>query len=95
MDMRQLRERAGLRTVDVAFHLGVAESSVRNWERGRTTPRLRLDQFDDLLRLLGCTFDELVESMKESMKQRKEQVGDVPSEEEADNDEPTDQDGIT
>lgn len=68
MDMRRLRERLGLRTVDVAFHVGVAESSVRNWERGRSIPRLKLDQFIKLVRLYQCTIDELEESMQESIR---------------------------
>ncbi len=65
--MKQLRERVNLRTVDVAYHLGVAESTVRNWEQGRTIPKLRLDQFADLLRLYSCTFEELESAVKESM----------------------------
>jgi len=64
MDMKQLRERAGLRTVDVASRIGVGESSVRNWEKGRTIPKLRIDQTGALLRLYGCTFDELEQAVK-------------------------------
>lgn len=67
MDMRQLREKAGLRTVDVAYHLGVAESTVRNWESGRTVPKLTVPQMRQLLDLYKCTFEELEESLKESM----------------------------
>jgi len=67
MDMKQLRERAQLRTIDVAYHLNVAESTVRNWERGRTIPKLRLDQFGELLRLYNCSFEQLEEAMKESI----------------------------
>nr|WP_290224204.1 helix-turn-helix domain-containing protein [Trichocoleus desertorum] len=62
-----LRERKELKTVDVACHLGIAESTVRNWEHGRTIPKLRLDQFGELLRLYGCKFEELEQAMKESM----------------------------
>ena len=67
MDMRQLRERAGLRTVDVAYHLGVAESTVRNWESGRTVPKLTLVQTKQLMQLYKCSFEDLEESVKESM----------------------------
>jgi len=67
MDMKQLRERANLRTVDVAYHLNVAESTIRNWEHGRSIPKLRLDQFGDLLRLYSCSFEDLEQAMKESM----------------------------
>lgn len=67
MNMKKLRERVKLRTVDVAYHLGIAESTVRNWEKGRTIPKLRLDQFGDLLRLYSCTFEELETAVKKSM----------------------------
>jgi len=65
--MKQLRERVKLRTVDVASRIGVAESSVRNWEKGRTIPKLRIDQIGELLRLYQCSFDELEEAVKESI----------------------------
>ena len=65
--MKQLRERVNLRTVDVAYHLGISESTVRNWEHGRTIPKLRIDQFGELLRLYTCTFKELEDAVKESM----------------------------
>lgn len=70
MDMRGLRERAGLSTIEVAFRLGVAESTVRNWERGRTAPRMSLQQFIKLVRLYQCTIDELEEAVQESMRRR-------------------------
>lgn len=65
--MKQLRERAKLRTVDVAYHLGIAESTIRNWEHGRTVPKMRIDQFGELLRLYSCSFEELENAVKESM----------------------------
>lgn len=68
MDMRRLRERAGLRIVDVVFHVGVSDSSVRNWETGRRMPRLKIDQFIKLMRLYNCTIDELEEAMQESIR---------------------------
>ncbi len=67
MDMKQLRERLKLRTVDVASRIGVGESSVRNWEKGRTIPKLRIDQIGELLRLYQCSFEELEEAVKESI----------------------------
>ena len=69
MNMKQLRERAKLKTIDTAYHLGIAESTVRNWEKGRTIPKLRLDQFGTLLRLYGCTFEELETAFKNTMGQ--------------------------
>lgn len=67
MNMRKLRERAGLRAVDVAFRLGINESTVRNWEKGRTIPKLTVPQMRQLLDLYNCSFEELEESLKESM----------------------------
>lgn len=62
--MRQLRERIGLRTVDVASRLGVGESTVRNWEHGRSVPRFEV--ISDLLLLYQCSFEELDRAVKES-----------------------------
>lgn len=64
--MKHLRERKKLRTVDVASKVGIAESTIRNWEYGKTIPKLRLDQFDALLRLYGVSFDELMSAVKGS-----------------------------
>ncbi|MDV2992092.1 MAG: hypothetical protein N4J56_001746 [Chroococcidiopsis sp. SAG 2025] len=66
--MKELRERRGLRTVDVASKMGISESTVRNWERGRTIPTLRLDQFEELLELYECSFEELAAAVKGSAK---------------------------
>ncbi|WP_248277856.1 helix-turn-helix transcriptional regulator [Brasilonema sp. UFV-L1] len=65
--MKQLRQRADLKAEQVAAHIGVAHSSVRNWEQGRTIPKLRIDQVGDLLRLYQCTFEELEQAVKESI----------------------------
>lgn len=65
--MKELREKAKLRTVDVAYHLGIAESTIRNWEHGRTVPKMRIDQFGELLRLYSCSFEELENAVKQSM----------------------------
>jgi putative transcriptional regulator len=42
MNLKQLRENKKLRTVDVASVVGVGESTVRNWEKGRTIPTLTI-----------------------------------------------------
>lgn len=66
MNMKQLRERKKLRTVDVASRVGVAESTVRNWEYGKTIPKLRIDQFHELIKLYDCSFDELITAVEKS-----------------------------
>ncbi len=70
MDMKQLRERAQLKTIAVAYHVGIAESTVRNWEKGRTVPKLRIDQFRKLLNLYSCTFEELEAAIETTMAQK-------------------------
>lgn len=69
MSLKQLREKAGLRIMDVAVALGVTESSVRNWEHGRSVPRL--EQARMLLKLYDCSFDELCDAVA-AASQRKE-----------------------
>ena len=64
--MKQLRQNAGVRAEEVAYKLDVSASTVRNWEQGRTIPKLRIDQFKKLLSLYGVSFDELFEAVQES-----------------------------
>lgn len=73
MNMKQLRERAGLRTVDVASALGIGESTVRNWEHARSVPRF--ETIKPLLNLYQCSFGELDEAVRQS-KQDKEKITD-------------------
>ena len=67
MNMKQLRERVGLRTVDVASSLGVGDSTVRNWEHGRSLPRF--DLIEGLLDLYKCSFEDLNQAVKETLSQ--------------------------
>ncbi|MEM9450539.1 MAG: helix-turn-helix transcriptional regulator [Cyanobacteria bacterium P01_E01_bin.6] len=64
--MQVLRANAGLTAQQVAQELGVAESSVRNWDKGRTEPTLRLEQIKQLTQLYGCTLDDLIDAVKNS-----------------------------
>lgn len=67
MDLRALRERAGFTAVEVAHQLQCSESSIRNWEKGRTTPKMEVWQVFRLRDLYHCTEEELVQAVKESM----------------------------
>lgn len=67
MDLRALRERAGFTAVEIARQLQCSESSVRNWEKGRSTPTLEFWQVFRLRDLYKCTEEELVQAVKESM----------------------------
>ena len=69
MNMKQLRLRVKLRTVDVASRIGVAESSVRNWEKGRTIPTLSIDKTAALCELYQCSIAELAGAVTESIAQ--------------------------
>lgn len=65
MNLKELRQRAGLRAEDVATNLGVAYSTVRNWEQGRTVPTLGIFQTEKLIQLYKCSFEDLVRAVKE------------------------------
>lgn len=69
MDMKQLRLKVKLRTVDVASRVGIAESSVRNWEKGRTIPKLTIDKVAILCELYRCSIAELAQAAQESILQ--------------------------
>jgi putative transcriptional regulator len=69
MDMKQLRLKVKLRTVDVASRVGIAESSVRNWEKGRTIPKLTIDKVAVLCELYQCSISELAQAAQKSILQ--------------------------
>ncbi len=68
MDMKALRQSAGLKAEEVAIAIDASISTIRNWEQGRTMPKLRIDQFSKLLSLYGCSFEELEQAVKESVR---------------------------
>lgn len=66
LDMKELRERKKLRLIDVAYKLGISETSVRNWEHGRAVPRLTFEQVEILLGLYDCTVTDLKQALAET-----------------------------
>ena len=72
MDLRALRQRVGLSIVDVSRILLCSEASIRNWEKGRTMPRMELWQVFKLRDVYQCTEEELIQAVKESMQQGNE-----------------------
>lgn len=70
MDMEALRERAGLTRGEVATQLGISETSVRNWETGRTEPTMTPQKFLEILDILKCTPEELAIASDKSISQR-------------------------
>jgi len=69
MDMQELRERADLSRTEVAYKLGVSETSVRNWERGRTEPTMTPQKYLEALTLFRCTPEELAAASEKSINQ--------------------------
>jgi len=58
-NMKQLREGKNLKVIDVAYNLGINESTVRNWEHGRSIPKLTFDQVEILMKLYECSIEDL------------------------------------
>lgn len=65
MDMKQLRVRAKKRAEEVAAELGVAISTVRNWEQHKNVPRMTPKGLQKLMEIYGCTFEELLQAERE------------------------------
>ncbi|MDY6807297.1 MAG: helix-turn-helix transcriptional regulator [Cyanobacteriota bacterium] len=70
MDMEALRERAGLTRAEVADRLEISETSVRNWETGRTEPTMTPQRYQKLLQILQCTPKELANACGQSLDRR-------------------------
>lgn len=54
-----LRQEAGITQKDVALALGVTIQSVRNWEHGKSEPKLTIPQVKILCRLVSRSIEEL------------------------------------
>jgi transcriptional regulator with XRE-family HTH domain len=65
MNMKDLRQRAGKRPEEVAVAVGVAVSTVHNWDQGKTVPRMTPAGMAKLMEVYGCTFEELVAAESE------------------------------
>lgn len=70
MDMEALRQRAGLTREDIAKGLEVSETSVRNWETGRTEPTMTPTKYLEALNLLQCSPEEFAAAAEKSLNQR-------------------------
>lgn len=57
-----MREVLGLTQKDIADELGVTEQTVRNWEHGRSVPKLTIPQMKRLCRLLQRPLEEMPDS---------------------------------
>ena len=68
MDMKTLRQKSGLKAEEVAVRVGIGVSTIRNWEQGRTIPKLRIDQFTELCKLYRCNIEDLNEAAQGSIR---------------------------
>lgn len=55
--LKQLRERKGMTQKELAKSLGVDQSAVSLWEKGKTSPRA--DVAIRITQLLDCTLDDI------------------------------------
>jgi len=74
MDMKTLREQASLRTIDVAYRLNVAESTVRNWDTGRTLPTLNPFEMLILCQMYKISLEELAAIAMSSYEEHKRKI---------------------
>lgn len=63
MNISVWRKRAGLTQAQVAKTLGIWQSTVTGWEKGKTFPRVT--HLPKLAELYGCTVDDLLNCKKE------------------------------
>ena len=58
MNLREMRQRAGLTQTELAKRMGVRANTVNQWESGSRHPDVMLAP--KLADVLGCTLDELL-----------------------------------
>jgi transcriptional regulator with XRE-family HTH domain len=76
---KMLRKKAGLTIRAVSIALDVADSTITRWESGSTTPTLTLKQVSVLMKLYGCSVDQLDRAFTKARRERELKV--KPSEE--------------
>lgn len=64
MNLREYREKAGLRQVDVAKKLNVDQTAISKWESGDN--RISRKYHKKLAKLYGVTVDKLLSKTEES-----------------------------
>lgn len=62
MNLKEVRNKAGLTQQDIADKLKVDRSSVAKWESGEAMPRV--DKLKQLAIILDCTIDDLLSDQK-------------------------------
>jgi transcriptional regulator with XRE-family HTH domain len=69
-DPKVLRKKAGLTVRAVAIALGVDQNTVTKWEAGISSPTLSLKQTSKLMKLYGCTIDQLDQAFTKARRER-------------------------
>lgn len=69
--LKALREDANLTQREVAERLGIAQSTIGNWDQGRTLPELSVIDYPKLLALYKCSPSELREAAISSQEEFK------------------------
>lgn len=64
--LKELRERLGMKAEEVAYRLGVAHSTLRNWESGKSRPTMNPQDLLKTLELYQCTLEEFAEATAET-----------------------------
>lgn len=57
MNIKQFREKCGIRQEDIATKLNVDRSTIAKWETGEAMPRS--DKLPELAKILDCSIDDL------------------------------------
>ena len=63
MTLKELREKAGLRQMDVSKRMDIDQTAVSHWESGKFRPSRKYHK--KLAKLYGCTVEELVQAIPE------------------------------
>ena len=67
VNLRELRERSGLRAEEVAAKLKIALSTLRNWEQGKHKPTMNPDQYYEVTQVYKCTYEEFRSAVNETI----------------------------
>ncbi|MEP0872873.1 helix-turn-helix domain-containing protein [Trichocoleus desertorum AS-A10] len=71
MNIEELRQRAGLTAERIAESCGKSSGTIRNWEAGRSIPKLEPREMMQVLAAYQCTLEEFSEAIDVSRTEQK------------------------